>query len=69
MPSRVEYDLGRNIYGQPVTLVRERSSAGAWSWTLRRGAGNQRDDTAFIGGLTDKQIRQIGSLGLWEVRP
>ena len=48
---KTEFMLGDNIHGQPVHLIFE-----GGVWTIRRGPANQRDDTVFVGGLTDRMI-------------
>lgn len=61
-PAREEYDLGKNIHGQPVRLVRERLAGQPESWTLERGAGNQLDNTVRVFGLTAQQLQTIGEI-------
>jgi hypothetical protein len=61
-PRRVEYDLGRNLHGAPLTLVRERAAGDtAAHWSLRRGAADQRDNSAEVVGLSDENLRAIGA--------
>ena len=55
-PSRIEYDLGANMHGQPVKLVRE-----ARSWVLTREPASQLDDRARI-ELSDEQLAMLASL-------
>lgn len=54
--SKIIYDIGRTKLGQPVRL--EVHDDGSFS--LIRDAANQRDDAAFIHGLTRMQIEKIG---------
>ncbi|MCZ4340168.1 hypothetical protein O4H52_01020 [Sphingomonadaceae bacterium G21617-S1] len=55
-PSRIEYDLGTNMHGQPVRLVRQ-----GRRWVLVRQPANQRDDSATI-DLSDEQLAMLASL-------
>jgi len=55
-PNKVEYSIGSNIHGQPIRLIYEKGSSGQFSWTIHRDQANQRDDSKWIGGLTDKNI-------------
>lgn len=61
-PVRVEFDLGPNAFGQRVRLVHERTTGGAFTWTLHRDPANQLDDSSVIWGLTDEQLRRLGSI-------
>jgi len=56
IPTRVEYDLGGNMHGQPVKLVRD-----SGRWVLLRGAANQRDDEARV-EITDLQLAAIARI-------
>jgi hypothetical protein len=58
-PTKIEYDLGQTIYGQPLRLVRGRDSAGNTVWTLHRDQGDQRDDSTFITGLNTEHILKM----------
>ena len=60
-PKRVEFDIGPNIFGQPVSLILDRSSDGRNCWYIHRGQGDQRDDTQSVGGLTAEQIRSMAA--------
>lgn len=60
-PSRIEYDLGKNRHGQPLRLVQCQSNGGE-EWILYRDAANQRDDAAFISGLTLENLRDIAEI-------
>jgi hypothetical protein len=57
-PDKGEFDLGDNIYGQPVKLIKQ-YHYGQKVWEIYRGQANQRDDTRFIGGLTDEIILKM----------
>lgn len=60
-PSRVEYDLGGNAFGQPVKLIQHRSS-GKDCFRLERGPADQRDDSSFVDGLTAAQLAMLAEL-------
>ena len=55
-PTRIEYDLGDNVHGQPVRLVCEATTGRGMAWTICRDQADQRDDSAFVSGLTRDQI-------------
>jgi len=55
-PSRIEYDLGKNMHGQPVKLFRENRQ-----WIMIRLEANQRDDTARI-ELSDEQAYVLAQI-------
>lgn len=55
-PSRVEYDLGSNVHGQPVRLVREQTTGRGPAWTIYRDEADQRDDRSWVCGLKREQI-------------
>ncbi|QYM80254.1 hypothetical protein K0B96_06475 [Horticoccus luteus] len=59
-PSRIEYDLGSNVHGQPVRLVRAETTGRGPAWTIYRDAADQRDDSSEVGGLTSEQIKRMG---------
>lgn len=59
---RVEYDLGDNIFGQRVTLVRERATGGGFGWTIHRHEANQRDDSSVVRGLTGQQLHRMAAI-------
>ncbi len=61
-PTRIEYDLGQTIHGQPLRLVRGFSSANQSEWTICRDEANQRDDRVFISGLTTDHLRLLGEI-------
>lgn len=58
-PVRIEFDLGQNIHGQPLRLVKERTTGGRMAWTLYRDEANQRDDRSSVGGLTSEVILKM----------
>lgn len=60
-PSRITFDIGSNVYGQPVTLTRSKTSAGGYEWTIHRGAADQRDDESSVSGLTRQQLLDMAS--------
>ncbi len=58
-PFRIEYHVGQTRHGQLLRFIQERGSDGVVSWTLRREAANQRDDSAYISGLTAEAIERM----------
>jgi hypothetical protein len=61
-PSKIEFDIGQTIHGQPLRLVRGFSSSQPSDWTLCRDEANQRDDRVFITGLTTEHLRLLGDI-------
>jgi hypothetical protein len=63
-PTKVEYNIGENLWRQPLKLIRHRTSGGnSYScWCLQLEQANQRDDSAAIDGLTDENLRAIASI-------
>ena len=59
MPSRVEFEIGSTIYGQPLRLVRQRSTGGEMEWVLCRDEADQRDDRTCIAGLTREHLEKM----------
>ena len=57
-PIRIEYDVGEDVYGRRVRLVREKVQ-GRLTWSIRREASNQLDDPANVDGLTDGCIEKM----------
>lgn len=55
-PAKIEYAVGQTRHKQPLRLVKAKSYDGSVDWTLHRDEANQRDDRAFIAGLTDEVI-------------
>ncbi len=55
-PAKIEYAVGQTRHKQPLRLVKSRSYDGATEWTLYRDEASQRDDRAFIAGLSDDVI-------------
>lgn len=58
-PAKIEYEIGSTIYGQPLRLVRSKSSSGQMEWILARDQADQRDDNAVIAGLTRDHILKM----------
>ncbi len=58
-PTRIEYAVGRTIYGQELKLVKESDSSNRTSWSLYQAAANQRDDSAVIRGIADEVITKM----------
>lgn len=55
-PVKIEYSIGKTRHNQPLRLVKARTYDGAVEWTLHRDEANQRDERAFIAGLSDEVI-------------
>lgn len=58
-PDKIEFTLGSTIHGQPLRLIRSKSTSGQWQWTLCRDEADQRDDRVFIAGLTRDLILRM----------
>lgn len=58
-PARIEYAIGSTIYGQPLRLVRSKSTGGQMEWILCRDEANQRDDSVVIAGLTREHLLKM----------
>lgn len=56
-PDKMEFHLGRNIFGQPIRLVQSRDSSNRPMWTICRDEADQRDDRSSVAGLTPEIIR------------
>lgn len=58
-PTRIEFDIGQTVYGQPLRLVRHKTSTNQPCWALIQDAGSQRDDPATVDGLSDDAILKM----------
>lgn len=58
-PVKIEFDVGQTRYGQRLTLILERDSAGALGWTFLQDAANQRDDRQRISGIATETLKQM----------
>ena len=58
-PTKIEYEVGTTIYGQPLRLVRSKATGGQMEWILARDQADQRDDSAVIAGLTKEHILKM----------
>lgn len=58
-PAKIEYEIGSTIHGQPLRLVRSKSTGGQMEWILCRDEADQRDDRVFIAGLTREHILKM----------
>lgn len=54
-PTIIQFDLGRNPFGQPVTLTKGRGTGGELIWTIHRGMADQRDDEQSV-SLSEEQV-------------
>lgn len=61
-PIYVTFEVGKNAYQQPITLVRLKDTAGRYVWELRRGPADQRDDRSNVGGLTSDQVVALAAI-------
>ena len=59
IPAKIEYEIGSTIYGQPIRLMRSKSTGGQMEWIICRDAADQRDDNTFIAGLTKEHILKM----------
>lgn len=58
-PTFITYELGNNVFKQPITLTYSKQTGGGMHWTLSRGQADQRDDSSFVAGLTDDIILKM----------
>lgn len=58
-PTKVVFDVGLDAYRRRTELIRERGSDGRETWTITRYAGDQRDDTERVSGLTAEQLETM----------
>lgn len=61
-PDIAEYKIGSTIFNQPLRLVKNKDTAGRPQWVLCRDAGDQRDDSVQIYGLTTEVIRRLAEI-------
>lgn len=59
IPTKVEYEIGSTIHGQPLRLVYSKSTGRQMEWILYRDEANQQDDRVFIAGLTRENILKM----------
>lgn len=57
-PSLIQYNVGETIHGQNIRLIFSEQNSKR-TWTLHRDPADQRDDSAFIAGLTDDVILRM----------
>lgn len=60
-PKTVEYDIGKDAYGRPVTLKFRRNYDGKELWELHRDAGSQLDEAESVTGLTADNLRALAA--------
>ena len=48
----VEFDIGQDAYGRPVSLRYSRTYDGKDTWAIHRAEANQRDNAEQVTGLT-----------------
>lgn len=58
-PKAMEFDLGNDAYGRPVTLRFRRNYDGKDLWDLRTEPTSQLDDGERMGSLTADNLRAI----------
>lgn len=61
-PKAMEFDVGNDVYGRPVTLALARDTGGKEAWSLRTLPANQRDEGERMGGLSIANLRAIGEI-------
>ena len=55
----MEYDIGRDAHGRPVTLKMTCGSDGRETWEIHRAAGDQRDGSEAVTGLSADNLRAL----------
>jgi hypothetical protein len=60
MPRLVEQkvSIGQDVYGRTIEATRQ-SDSGTVYWTIVIHAYDQRDDTQYLRGLTDQNLRDL----------
>lgn len=58
-PTKVEFEVGKTVYGQQLRLVLERTTTGVMCWTLYKDALNQRDESQAIHGIDGQTLRNM----------
>lgn len=58
-PDKIEFLIGETIHGQPLRLLRQKSTGGQMEWVLCRDEADQRDDRVFIAGLKGDSIQKM----------
>lgn len=62
-PKAMEFDVGNDAYGRPVTLALSRDTGGKEVWSLRSLRANQREKKGErMGGLSIANLRAIGEI-------
>ena len=61
-PKKVEYYIGRDVYGRTVTLTFNRDYMGKESWYICIEPSDQRADRQTISGLSDGNLRAIAGV-------
>jgi hypothetical protein len=57
--TKLTFLLGEDQFGRQLTLERHLTSARQVTWTMRRAAANQRDDSPMIDSIPDDVMRRI----------
>ncbi len=60
-PKAIEYDIGQDAHGRPVTLTFRRSYDGKELWSIRSEPVNQRDEGERIDSLTAENLRALSA--------
>lgn len=58
-PKVIEYDIGKDAYGRPVTLKFSRTYDGKEVWSITSDPVNQRDEGERMSGLTADNLRAL----------
>lgn len=58
MQHKVEFKLGETVHKQPITLIQEFDG----TYTLKKQAVNQRDETDVITGLTKEVLKNMADV-------
>lgn len=59
IPTTITFLLGQDEHGREITLQRHLAANRETTWTIRRAAYNQRDDSPVIAGIPDAVMRRI----------
>lgn len=59
MRMKIEFDLGKTAYNQPVLMVAKPQADGSYRYDLVKNAVNQRDDKVVMFDLTNEVLDGI----------
>ena len=61
-PTRIEFGVGRDVYGRQTKLVGASAANGRYLWAIITEPANQRDEGESIGSLTSDQLQELGRI-------